>query len=73
MLVDEYGTEEELTFGSKREFELWAANNTLKLSLDDGSKQSIKTWERLQYGGRYYITRTLEKTVRVGSMLAVMH
>lgn len=72
VLVDENGTEEEVVFDNKRDFELWAADNTIRLSLADGRKKYIRRWEGLQDGGRYYTTRTLEKTVRGLNAYAVV-
>lgn len=63
VLIDDEGTEEKVEFESKRDFELWATTNTLKLSSKDGHKKYIKTWERLQDGGRYYTSMTLGKRV----------
>ncbi len=63
VLFDDDGTEEEVVFRSRREFEGWAGNNTLKASLPDGRKMFINAWDLLQHGGRYYTCRRLEKTV----------
>lgn len=67
ILFDDDGTEEELIFDSRHTFELWAATNTIKQSLEDGSKMFIMRWEQLQDGGRYHTTMTLEKRVRKGA------
>lgn len=70
VLVDDQGNEEKLEFHHRLAFELWAATNTLTLSSKGGRRECIKTWERLQDGGRYYTSRTLEKTVGIMAFAA---
>lgn len=63
VLVDEEGTVQEMKFSCKRNFEVWAATNTLSLPDENGCMQCINAWEDLEDGGKYKVARTLEKTV----------
>ncbi|KAJ9518904.1 hypothetical protein QJQ45_026256 [Haematococcus lacustris] len=52
LLVDSEGTEEQLEFSDKQDFNRWLQSNTLMLVLQNGTKRVVATWERLEDGGR---------------------
>lgn len=68
VLFDEEGTEETVVFDNRRTFERWAATHDIALVLRDGRDKYINTWEALQDGGRYFIHRSLQKTVRSANL-----
>ncbi|KAL6745483.1 hypothetical protein V8C86DRAFT_2977667 [Haematococcus lacustris] len=63
LLVDSEGTEEQLSFRRKQDFDRWLHHNTLVELLPNGVKQVVAAWEDLEDGGRYFTNKTFDKRV----------
>ncbi|KAL6754946.1 hypothetical protein V8C86DRAFT_3027692 [Haematococcus lacustris] len=63
MLVDSEGTEKQLRFRRKQEFDRWLYHNTLVELLPNGTEQVVAVWEHLEDGGRYLTNTTFDKRV----------
>ncbi|KAJ9511254.1 hypothetical protein QJQ45_017152, partial [Haematococcus lacustris] len=63
LLVDSEGTEKELGFYDKQDFERWVQANILMKLLPDGKKQVVAASEYLEDGGSYFTNKTLDKRV----------
>ncbi|KAJ9518023.1 hypothetical protein QJQ45_004323 [Haematococcus lacustris] len=61
LLVDSEGTEKQLEFSDKQDFNRWLQSNTLTLLLPNGTERVVAAWERLEDGGRYFTNKTFEK------------
>ncbi|KAL6748214.1 hypothetical protein V8C86DRAFT_1182359 [Haematococcus lacustris] len=60
LLVDSEGTEEQLRFRRKQDFNRWLHLNTLVELLPNGVKQVVAAWEHLEDGGRYFTNKTFD-------------
>ncbi|KAJ9518008.1 hypothetical protein QJQ45_004313 [Haematococcus lacustris] len=61
LLVDSEGTERQIEFSDKQDFNKWIQSNTLMLVLPSGTKRVVAAWERLEDGGMYFTNKTFEK------------